>query len=62
MSITILRVEDVTKKTGLPRSSIYAEKTFPKPIKLGIGRAVGWIEAEVEEWLEMQRSRRDARV
>jgi prophage regulatory protein len=27
---------------------------FPKPITLGSGRAVGWIESEVQEWLAEQ--------
>jgi len=25
--------------------------TFPKPVSLG-GRAVGWLEAEVQQWLQ----------
>jgi prophage regulatory protein len=51
---TILRLPEVKKSTGLSRSTIYlriAEGTFPKPISLG-GRAVGWLEAEVQEWLQ----------
>ena len=49
----ILRCKDVSKKTGLPTSTIYAmvkEKLFPVPIHLG-PRTTGWIEDEVEEWL-----------
>ena len=41
------------ERTGLSRSTIYvrlAEGCFPRPVALG-GRAVGWIEAEVEEWV-----------
>lgn len=52
----ILRLPDVKDRTGLSRSSVYlriSENRFPKPISLG-GRAVGWIEAEVEEWLKHQ--------
>ncbi len=30
-----------------------AQGTFPKPVSLG-GRAVGWIEAEVQRWLEQR--------
>jgi len=51
---TILRLPDVKASTGLSRSTIYlrvAEGTFPKPVRLG-GRAVGWLEAEVQEWLQ----------
>ena len=31
--------------------SAVSEGTFPKPVSLG-GRAVGWIESEVQQWLE----------
>lgn len=54
MSHTILRLPAVKTTTGLSRSTIYhrvAEGTFPKPVSLG-GRAVGWIQAEVQEWLQ----------
>lgn len=50
---TILRLPAVMTRTGLSRSSIYlrlTQKAFPRPIALG-GRAVGWIEQEVDEWL-----------
>ena len=51
---TILRLPAVKTSTGLSRSTIYfriAQGTFPKPVGLG-GRAVGWLEAEIQEWLE----------
>lgn len=50
----ILRLPAVKARTGLSRSTIYlrvAEGTFPKAVSLG-GRAMGWLEAEVESWLE----------
>jgi prophage regulatory protein len=53
----ILRLPDVKSRTGLSRSAIYlfvAQHRFPRPIALGGGRAVGWVEAEVEEWLTRQ--------
>ena len=56
MSITILRLPAVKIRTGLSRSTIYlriSEGNFPKPVPLG-GRAVGWIEAEVNDWLNQQ--------
>ncbi len=37
-------------------STIYvrlAEGSFPRPVQLG-ARAVGWIEAEVDEWIRKQ--------
>ena len=56
MVTAILRLPTVKARTGLSRSTIYlrvSEGTFPKPISLG-GRAVGWVEAEITEWLNHQ--------
>ena len=53
MTHTILRLPEVKATTGLSRSTIYmrvAEGTFPRPVGLG-GRAVGWLEAEIQDWL-----------
>jgi len=30
-----------------------SQGTFPKPVSLG-ARAVGWVEAEIQEWLQRQ--------
>ena len=54
MSHTILRLPAVKTSTGLSRSTIYlriTQGTFPKPVSLG-GRAVGWLEAEIQDWLQ----------
>ena len=54
MTYTILRLPAVKHSTGLSRSTIYlrvAEGTFPRPVSLG-GRTVGWLENEVQEWLQ----------
>jgi prophage regulatory protein len=56
MATIILRLPAVKARTGLSRSTIYlriSEGRFPKAISLG-GRAVGWIEAEVNDWLNQQ--------
>ncbi|OAJ96186.1 AlpA family transcriptional regulator [Vibrio bivalvicida] len=56
-----LRIEDVMSLTGLGRSTIYKfmdEDIFPKTIPLG-GRAVGWLESEIEEWMESRLALRD---
>lgn len=48
--VTILRLPQVKAKTGLGRSSIYAQQAegiFPPNFSLG-ARAVGWVEAEVD--------------
>jgi prophage regulatory protein len=49
----ILRRPQVQARIGLSRSTLYDRiraGTFPAPISLG-GKAVGWIEAEVDAWL-----------
>ena len=54
MAHTILRLPEVITRTGLSRSSIYLRITrneFPHSISLG-GRAVGWVEHDIETWLE----------
>ena len=59
MAIAILRLPSVKARTGLSRSTIYlriSEGNFPKPVSLG-GRAVGWIEGEIDDWLEQQVTR-----
>ena len=72
-ALTIIRRKQVEARTGLSRSSIYArfrqnpkrpgdyDPTFPKPVSVG-ARAVGWIEAEIDSWLNAQvdKSRKSA--
>ena len=53
MATKILRLPDVITRTGLSRSTIYlriSDGRFPTPISLG-GRAVGWLESEIEQWI-----------
>ncbi len=57
MQTTILRLPEVKARTGLSRSSIYlkiSENNFPAPISLGGKRAVGWIEVEIQAWIDQQ--------
>jgi len=52
----ILRRRTVEARTGLSRSTIYlrmSQGNFPKSIPLG-PRAIGWLEAEIEAWLQAQ--------
>jgi prophage regulatory protein len=47
MADSILRLPAVKTRTGLSRSTIYlrvSQGMFP-------GRAVGWVEAEIQSWL-----------
>jgi len=56
MSNKILRLPAVKAKTGLSRSTIYArvaQGTFPAALILG-PNTVGWLEADVEAWIEKQ--------
>jgi prophage regulatory protein len=58
---SILRRKQVESRTGLSRSTIYLrikKGTFPKPIKLG-ERAVGWLEQEIDSWLDERVQHRD---
>ena len=53
MADSILRLPAVKTRTGLSRSTIYlrvSQGTFPRPVSLG-GRAVGWVEEEIQSWL-----------
>ncbi len=62
MTTKILRLPSVKNRTGLSRSTIYlriSQGKFPKPIALG-GRTVGWIEAEIENWLNTAINVREA--
>jgi prophage regulatory protein len=51
---TILRLRDVSRQTGLSRSSIYqamADGQFPRQLKL-TARCVGWSAAAISEWVD----------
>lgn len=56
MPQAILRLPEVKQRTGLSRSTIYlriANGEFPSSVSLG-GRAVGWVDSEIEAWLNAQ--------
>jgi prophage regulatory protein len=62
----LLRLPEVMARTGVSRSSLYLEitcGTFPKQILIG-SRTVGWIEEEVEGWIQdrIRCSRKDNSV
>lgn len=57
----IIRIATVVDQTGIPKSSIYAlikEGEFPEPIQLS-HRCVGFIESEVQDWIEEKIAARD---
>lgn len=60
----ILRRPGVLGKVKVSRSTMYAmiaADEFPKPIKLG-PRSVGWVEEEIDAWLEERIKERDSRL
>ncbi len=53
MTESLLRLADVTQRTGLQRSTIYrmiASGTFPRPRQVG-ARAVAWLASEIAAWI-----------
>lgn len=63
--IHILRRKQVESRVGLSRSTIYDRikaGTFPAPISLGGGKAVGWLSHEIDGWLtaQIEKSRKAA--
>jgi prophage regulatory protein len=51
----IIRLPKVKELVGLGKTSIYEkikDGSFPRPIKLG--RASGWLEGDVYEWIKKQ--------
>jgi len=58
----VLKRRAVEAKTGLTRSALYdliSKGLFPRPIRLGL-RSVGWVEAEVDQWIEQLMDARTA--
>ena len=55
MSQRLIRLPEVRAMVGLGTTSIYdkiKKGNFPKQVKLG--RLSGWVEAEVQEWINRQ--------
>ncbi|MDF1829974.1 MAG: AlpA family transcriptional regulator [Cycloclasticus pugetii] len=59
--MSILRLPEVIKTTGLGRSTIYRDinlGSFPKPIKLG-EKSTGWLSSDISTWIESRIKERD---
>jgi prophage regulatory protein len=57
----LLRLPATIEKVGLGRDSIYRgarEGWFPKPVKLS-ERSSGWLEHELDAWIEQRTALRD---
>jgi len=60
--VRILRRPAVADRTGLSPTSLWRHiqrGEFPKPVSLG-PRAVGWVESEVDAWIEARARARNA--
>ncbi len=62
MTDRILRLHECLTMTGLSRSTwhrkIKEDPHFPKPVRLG-ECAVGWIESEVQDWIDALKAERE---
>jgi prophage regulatory protein len=62
MPKVLLRLPEVRRRTGLTTTEIYeAQKlgTFPQSVPIGT-RTVGWVDAEVDGWIDGRIKARDA--
>ena len=59
-SLRVIRMKELVSKVGYARSTIYAlikEGRFPPPFKLSPdGRAIGWSEETINEWIDHRKS------
>lgn len=52
--LALMRRPQVEAVTGMACSTLYdrmANDDFPRPVRIG-RRAVGWVESEVQDWIE----------
>jgi len=52
-SQSLLRLPEVTRRTGLAKSTLYElikQSGFPAPIRIGV-RCSMWVEKEVDDWI-----------
>ncbi len=62
MAKRVLRLREVEEVTGYRHTAIYRKISlgeFPKPIRLG-PNAVGWLETEIDQWIDERVAARDA--
>lgn len=56
MSMTLIRLPEALRRTGLGKAWIYkliAQKRFPQPVKIG-SRAIAFVESEIDEWINQR--------
>ncbi|AZM96584.1 AlpA family transcriptional regulator [Halomonas sp. QX-2] len=57
----LLRRNIVLERCGMSTSTLYRlmdQQRFPPPVRIG-GRAVAWVESEINEWIEARIKERD---
>lgn len=55
MEQAIIREKEITKVVGLSRTTIWRKERaglFPARVRLGGGRAVGWLRSDLVAWLQ----------
>ena len=58
---TLIRLPEVERRTGHAKTTIYKLMNagrFPRPVQIG-RRAVGWIEDEIDRYIETKIAARD---
>ena len=61
MSVSLIRLPEVIKKTGKCRSSIYIEMaagTFPRSVSIG-NKSVAWVDDEITAWIDARIAERN---
>ncbi|WP_352615966.1 helix-turn-helix transcriptional regulator [Mesorhizobium australicum] len=58
----LISQREACARTSLSRTAIWLRvkaKTFPKPVRLGDGSRIAYVESEIETWIEQQIAHRD---
>jgi prophage regulatory protein len=53
--MNIIRMKKLVEKVGLGKSTIYRkiqEGSFPKPFTIGDSKATGWLESDIDAWIQ----------
>ena len=56
-ALRLIRLREVQARTGVGRSTIYQRiraGRFPEQVQLGNPYIVGWVESEIQLWIEHQ--------
>lgn len=64
-AVVLERKPEVLRRTGLSNTALYSAMSrglFPRPVSLGTGRAVAWLQSEVDAFIAARIAERDARL